>query len=299
MMKKNAAILGLLLLLCSCRENNLEIKAPGVVDGEIASVKALVGGTLDKLMIQEGQAVKKGDLVAEINRDKIRNGLQELVLAQKEIANSEIRAREKRQLLNANLAYWRKQVQRFERLQQNQSISGEQLEKARLQLQEMQTSLFDLEQSLAALQIQKDKLANKRQALELTDKDMLLRSPVAGVVLETFIIQGESVFPGLALADILDLSSLYIDVFVEEKELAALKLKQRAKIIVDGLEERSFSGFISVFGKKAEFSPKYIVAEKERQALLYQVKVRIDSDLDVFKIGMPVTVVFAGQKNER
>jgi HlyD family secretion protein len=298
-MKKYAAVLGLLLLFFSCQKSNLEIRAPGVVDGEIASIKALAGGTLDRFLIQEGQAVKKGDLVAEINRDKIRNGLQELALAEKEIANSEIRAREKRQLLNANLAYARKQVQRFERLQQNQSISGDQLEKARLQLQELQTSLFDLDQSLAALQIQKDKLANKRQALELTEKDMLLRSPVAGVVLESFIGQGESVFPGLALADILDLSSLYIDVFVEEKELAALKLNQRAKIIVDGLEQRSFSGFIAVFGKKAEFSPKYIVAEKERQALLYQVKVRIDRDLDVFKIGMPVTVVFARQKNDR
>jgi HlyD family secretion protein len=298
-MKKYAAVLGLLLLFFSCQKSNLEIRAPGVVDGEIASIKALAGGTLDRFLIQEGQAVKKGDLVAEINRDKIRNGLQELALAEKEIANSEIRAREKRQLLNANLAYARKQVQRFERLQQNQSISGDQLEKARLQLQELQTALFDLDQSLAALQIQKDKLANKRQALELTEKDMLLRSPVAGVVLESFIGQGENVFPGLALADILDLSSLYIDVFVEEKELAALKLNQRAKIIVDGLEQRSFSGFIAVFGKKAEFSPKYIVAEKERQALLYQVKVRIDRDLDVFKIGMPVTVVFARQKNDR
>jgi HlyD family secretion protein len=299
MMKKNVAILGLLLIFISCQKNNLEIRVPGVVDGEIASIKALAGGTLEKLLFQEGQAVKKGDRFAEINRDKIRNALQELVLAEKEIANSEIRAKEKRQLLNANLAYWQKQVQRSERLQQNQSISGDQLEKARLQLQEMQTLRFDLDQSLAALQIQKDKLANKRQSLELTEKDMLLCSPVSGVVLETFIGQGENIFPGLALADILDLSSLYIDVFVEEKELGALKLNQRAKIIVDGLEERPFSGFIAVFGRKAEFSPKYIVAEKERQALLYQIKVRIDRDLDVFKIGMPVTVVFAGQKNDR
>ena len=52
---------------------------------------------------------------------------------------------------------------------------------------------------------------------------------------------------------------------------------------------------ISYFGRKAEFSPKYIVSEKERQALLYQVKVRVDRDLEVFKVGMPVTVVFAGR----
>jgi len=78
-----------------------------------------------------------------------------------------------------------------------------------------------------------------------------------------------------------------------------LKLNQRAKIIVDGLEDQSFSGFIALFGKKAEFSPKYIVAEKERQALLYQVKIRIDRDLDVFKIGMPVTVIFTRQQSDQ
>jgi HlyD family secretion protein len=292
-MNKVAGLLSLVMLSYSCGKNVREIRAPGVVDGEIASVKALAPGTLERLLVEEGQAVNKGDLVAEINRDKMRNGLEELALGEKEIANNEIRAREKRKLLTANLSYWQKQAQRFERLKQSQSISGDQLEKARLQLKEAQTSLFELEQSLQALQIQKERIANKRQALELVERDLLLKSPVSGVVLETFIGQGETVLPGAALADILDLSSLFIDVFIEEKEIAALQIGQRAAVIIDGLENRSFSGRISAFGRKAEFSPKYIVSEKERQALLYQVKVRLDRDLEAFKVGMPVTVVFS------
>ncbi len=295
-MKKSAVLLVLPVLFFSCRKSNLEIRAPGVVDGEIVSIKALAAGTLEQLPVREGQAVKKGELIAEINRDKVRNGMEALALAEKEIANSEARAREKRQLLTANLGYWQKQAQRFERLQRSQSISGDQLEKARLQLKDAQTSLADLDRSLVALQIQKEHIVNKSQALDLAEKDLLLLTPVSGVVLETFISQGETVFPGAALADILDLSSLYVDVFIEEKEISSLKLGQRAAIIVDGLAGQTFSGIISYFGRKAEFSPKYIVSEKERQALLYQVKVRIDRDLEVFKVGMPVTVVFAGQE---
>ncbi|MBN2399381.1 MAG: efflux RND transporter periplasmic adaptor subunit [Candidatus Aminicenantes bacterium] len=291
-MKKTAVLLGLLAFFFSCQKKESEIRAPGVVDGEIASVKAMTAGTLDSLLVQEGQAVKKGELLAEINRDKLRNGIEELDLAGREIVNNEIRAREKRQLLALNFDYWQKQVQRFERLKQSQSISGDQLERSRLQLKEARTSLFELDRSLEALQIQKERIANKRQAFNLAERDMLLLSPVSGVVLETFISAGENVFPGVALADVLDLASLFVDVFIEEKEIAALKLGQQARIIVDGMEERSFSGRISAFGRKAEFSPKYIVAEKERQALLYQVKVRLDQDLDVFKIGMPVTVIF-------
>jgi len=296
MMKKTAVLLWVLLFLFSCREKEAEIRAPGVVDGEIASIKAMASGTLERLLIREGQAVSKGELIAEINRDRVRNGMEGLDLSAREIANSEARAGEKRRLLVANLDYWQKQVQRYERLRQNQSISGDQLEKARLQLKDVQASLFDVDRALEALRIQEERVLNQRQALVLTEKDLLLRSPVAGVVLETFIGRGESVFPGAVLADILDLSSLFVDVFIEEKEIAALKLGQRAAIIVDGLASRSFSGLISAFGRKAEFSPKYIVSEKERQALLYQVKVRIDRDLEVFKVGMPVTVVFARQE---
>jgi HlyD family secretion protein len=291
-MKRTAALLSWILLLCACGKNGSEIRAPGVVDGEIASVKALAGGTLERLLVQEGQAVNGGDLVAEINRDKVRNGLEELVLSEKEIVNSETRALEKRQLLAANLGYWQEQAQRFERLKQGQAVSGDQLEKTRLQLKEAQTALRELDRSLEALHIQKDLVANKRRALELADRDLQLRSPVSGIVLETFVSQGETVLPGAALADVLDLSSLFVDVFIEEREIAALKVGQTARIIVDGLEGRPFSGRIAFFGRKAEFSPKYVVAEKERQALLYEVKVRLAGDLGVFKVGMPVTVVF-------
>jgi HlyD family secretion protein len=245
------------------------------------------------LPVREGQAVRKGELIAEINRDKVRNGMEDLALAEKEIANSESRAREKRTLLAANLDYRQQQTQRFERLHAGQSVSGDQLEKARLQLHDARTSLRELDRSLEALQIQRERIANKRQALELAEQDLMLKSPVSGVVLETFARSGETVLPGAGLADILDLSSLFVDVFIEEKEIAALKLGQRAEIFVDGMGNRAFSGRIASFGRKAEFSPKYIVAEKERQALLYQVKVRIEEDLDVFKVGQPVTVVFA------
>ncbi len=291
-MKRTAALFFGIMLLWACGSGGREIRVPGVVDGEIASVKALAGGTLERLLVREGQELKRGELVAEMNRDKVRNGLEGLALAEKEIANGETRAREKRKLLAANLDFWRKQAQRLERLKKSQAVSGEQAEKSQLQMQDARTALFELDRSLEALQIQRERLANQRQALELADRDLLLASPVGGVVLETFADPGENVLPGAALADILDLSSLFVDVFVEEREIAGLKLGQAVEVSVDGLAGRIFRGRISYFGRKAEFSPKYVVAERERQALLYQVKVRLEGDPGVFKVGQPVTVAF-------
>ena len=76
---------------------------------------------------------------------------------------------------------------------------------------------------------------------------------------------------------------------VNSVELIA-KLISQGNDLVDGIENRVFSGTITQFGQKAEFSPKYIVSEKERQSLLYRVKVGLSDDLEVFKLGMPVTI---------
>lgn len=290
-MRKSPIILLLAVGLISCSRSENGIRVPGIVDGDVASIKAMTVGTLQKLNFAEGSQVGKGAVVAEVDRDRVRNALTGLEIKERELTNSEERAREKRRLARANADYWQKQRQRFERLKISQSVSGEQYEKTRLQSLEAQTALYDLDKSLQALTIQKQALANQRQTLELNERDLILISPVSGTVLDTFVISGETVFPGTSIADILDEGSLFVEVFVEENDLAGLKLGDHVVIEADGSAE-PFSGVISFFGKKAEFSPKYIVSEKERQSLLYQVKVRILTGRKRLKLGMPVTVVF-------
>jgi len=156
----------------------------------------------------------------------------------------------------------------------------------------VEASLFDSRQSLRALSIRWESIQNKKEQLNLILEDYRIVSPVAGVVLEKFVSQGETLFPGNPVADILDRSSLFVETFLEETELSHLRLGQKVDILVDGMEGRTFSGTIIQFGQKAEFSPKYIISEKERRSLLYRIKVRLDQDLEIFKLGMPVTVSF-------
>lgn len=289
-------VLLITLPAAGCRRDTGGLRAPGVVQGDAITIRAAIAGTVVKMLSDEGQAVRRGDLLLELDRDHIDNGMQALHLADAELNNSEQRLREKRVMLAANLAYWQRQTERFERLRREQSISGEQLEKTKLQLQEARSGLFDLDKALQAVPIQRDKIANQRGSLEITLKDLELRSPVDGVVMERFVSRGEQVMAGSALLELLDTTSLYVETFLEERELGRLKLGDRVAIRMDGLNGQTFPGILSFFGRKAEFSPKYILAEKERQALLYQVKVRIDTERERFKVGMPVTLEFTAAK---
>ena len=291
MRKKYVMLFFALILVSSCTKEQTDyIKVAGIVDGDIFTVKAAVVGKIEVMNIEEGLPVKKADILIEINSDKLLNQLEGLSIRKKEINVNRKKTNNKIKLLKSNLAYWKQQVERFQRLREKESISGDKLEKAELQLEEVETSLFDAQQSLSSLSIQSENINNQEQHLKLLLEDHVITSPVSGVVLEKFLSEGEIVFPGAAVADILDIESLYVEAFIEGEEIAQLELGQEISVLLDGMGEKVFSGRISYFGRKAEFSPKYIISEKERKSLLYQIKIRIDNGHKFFKIGMPVTV---------
>ncbi len=291
MSKKILIVSVCFMVMAACsREREEFILAAGVVDGEVITVKAAVSGKIETLDAEEGKDVESDKILASIDSDKIENQLDGLEIQGQQIAVSRKKLDRKIQLLDANLEYWKDQVGSFERLEKKESISGDQLEQARLKLDEVEASLFEARQSLRELSYKSENIQNQKEYLNLLLEDHIITSPVSGFILEKFVSQGEMVFPGTPVADVLDRSSLYVETFLEESELSRLELGQKVDILVDGLESRVFSGTIVYFGQKAEFSPKYIISEKERQSLLYKVKVKLERDLEVFKLGMPVTI---------
>lgn len=295
---KNAIVLFIILIslvsISACgRRGETGITAPGVVDGDVVTLKAQVSGTVDELLTGEGRQVAADQVLVRINSDKTANQLQELEITLKEIENSREKLEKNAAFARSNLSYLSKQVERFRRLKKTDSVPGEKLEAMELKKLEVETSLFDIAKSLRALEFQKEKIENKRDYLNLLLADHVIRSPLAeGVVIETFVSKGETVFPGAAVADILNTAGLYVEVFLEEQEVSALKLGQNVRVLVDGLEDKELSGTVSYFGRKAEFSPRYIISEKERTSLLYQVKIQIEGTSGIYKLGMPVTVIF-------
>ena len=278
--------------LTACRRKVDTIQAPGTVRGQVATVRTLAAGSLDQWTSAEGQRLRRGETMGALNQDKIVNGLEELDLAGQEIANQESRLRKQLTARRANADYLRRQTERLTRLEKDAAVASDQVDKSRLQLLDAETALFEAEKTLAALDIQRDKLGNKRRSLDLARRDLIILSPVNGVVLETFVSGGETLLPGAALADILDEDSLYVEVFLEEREIGRLRLGDEAEVRVDGRPGPPLAGTVTFFGRRAEFSPKYILSEKERETLLFEVKVKVKGEPGVLKEGLPVTVVF-------
>jgi len=279
-----------LVMTSACRQPDSLIKAAGTVDGETTLVTSLLAGQIIEFNLQEGAKVQKGQVAARLDSAKIEKKIEGLSLAERELKVSRAKIERQIERLEKNEIYWRGQVARLKKLAQEQAVSGDELERARLQLDEVEAELAISRYSLESLRLQQLTIQNQREELELQLKDYTITIPADGVVLQSYVTSGEIIYPGKPLAQILLDDSLFVETFLEEKELSRIKLNQEASILVDGQAEE-LKGEIYFISREAEFSPKYIISEKERKALLYQVKIKIRKAQEILKLGMPVTVI--------
>lgn len=73
-------------------------------------------------------------------------------------------------------------------------------------------------------------------------KPINVTSPIAGTILQTSVVQGQSVAPGLALAQVTSLNNLTITAYVDESQLNNIKTGQDVDIHLDAYTDTTFSG---------------------------------------------------------
>jgi len=146
-------LISIFMFYCS-GENPGEIEAPGIVDGDVITMKSLVPGQIRKISIQEGDQVEKNALVIAIDSDKTENKLESLNMALEEIDINETKLKTRLEYIRSSIDYLEKQVQRFTRLKEKKSIPGEKLESMELKLKEARTSETDIRKSLETLTVE-------------------------------------------------------------------------------------------------------------------------------------------------
>lgn len=78
-----------------------------------------------------------------------------------------------------------------------------------------------------------------------TQKTLMLRAPASGVVIEKTVLQGQRIMPGMDLYKIADLSTVWVEGEVFEKDLALITLGRKAQITFESYPGQTFSGSVS------------------------------------------------------
>ncbi len=208
--------------------------APSVLDASgyvvarrMATVSAEVTGKVVEVLIEEGMAVKQGDLLARLEDDIARAQL-DLFKSRLESGKAAIAE------IDINIEQGRLDLERTAALSEQQLVSASAFDQARLSLQALRARrasvLEDIKVAERELEIQQRYL-----------NDMLIRAPFDGVVVAKTAQPGEIISPMSAgggftrtgICTIVDMSSLEVEVDVNEAYINRVKAGQPVQVVLN------------------------------------------------------------------
>lgn len=241
------------------------VSAPGRVSPENeVNISSDIMGKLVKLNVEEGDRLKRGQVVAELDRTREEAAV--------EIARSSLRSAE------ASFELKRATFERRQKLFEKQLISKEEYEAG------------NTEYKMAKLAVD-ERGANLKNALENLEKT-IIRSPLDGVVTRLNVEEGEIVVtgtmnnPGTVLMVLSDLAHMEVECEVDESDIIDLRIAQEAEIQVDAFGDTIFNGHVV----EVSNAGKTIYTGTQEEMTNFQVKVAFDSTDSRLRPGMSSTV---------
>ena len=110
-------------------------------------------------------------------------------------------------------------------------------------------------------------------------KDAVLVSPVTGRVLYRLVEPGEVLAAGGKALTIVDLSDVYMEIFLPSDQAARLKTGAPARITVDYEPDQAAAAYVSFVSPEAQFTPKQVETKSEREKLMFRVKIQIPPEV--------------------
>ena len=281
-------LLGFLMSACNQESENTFL-ATGIIEGTAVKIAAQTGGYIEAMHVDEGQKLEIGTVIAVIDSEKYVYRLQQVEAGLREI---EIQAQINRNILakaESDYQHFETKYQRFQDLFNKNSASQQTVDDLKLAYDNARTQLDNARMNLQMVQAKRENLIAQANLLRRQIRDAEIISPLSGTVTTKFYEGGETVPTGFAVVEIIDLSEMWIKVYISEKRLGRVNIGQSADIHVDGTDQ-VLEGRVAWISPRAEFTPKNILTEENRTALVYAVKVIVSNPDGILKHGMPVEV---------
>jgi HlyD family secretion protein len=254
------------------------VRAPGKIEPRVqVKVSADIPGKVLRLAVKEGDHVRKGQLLLQIDDTQYRAQQDQ---ARAALASAQARDREARSALKVSDSNFGRQRTLFEQ----RLLSQAEWDQA-TNAHESATS--------AAASANEDVTRSRAMLTAATDNVSKCRfeAPFDGVVSALNVEQGEIVItgtmnnPGTQILTVSDLSRMLVRADVDETDVVDVRVGQKAKITVDALPDTSFPGSVVEIGNTA----KRTLTGTEGQTN-FEVKVVFDHDVPQVRPGMTADV---------
>ncbi len=313
-MKTRMITLGLLALAAAaCAGKGVKdvISASGTIEAVEVNVASKVPGQLLELAVDEGARVTTGDRLASIDHATLDIQLRQaeagvdLAGAQLSLLLKGARSEDIRQAeaalkqAEATFSVADEDARRMRELARTGSVTPKLRDDAEARLtvaaaqRNAASEALNKVKKLARpeeVRAAEARLAQARAAADLLRKtigDCEITAPAPGIVTHKAVEAGELVTAGQTVVTISELDSVYVMIYVTDRDLGRVRLGGAAEVTIDSFPDRPFPGKITYISPEAEFTPKNVQTKEDRVKLVFGVKVEIENKDGLLKPGLP------------
>lgn len=292
-----------------------QLRLQGHIEAYQTDLSFKVSGKIVKIYFVEGDWVKVGDVVAELDaqdlKDEVAQARAKLAAVQANLTKHETGyrpqevqealaavAKAKADLDNKQVNFWRYQhlLERKTVSQQtrDQAQADYLMARATLKSAQEQYSLRKEGYRQEDIEAARGEFEQAKATLDLALTRLgyaTIISPVNGAVLVKPAEVGEVAAIGSTVVTVGLLDDIWFEGWIPETDLVKVKLHQQGYITTDSYPGKKYPAWVSYISSKAEFTPKTVETFKERVTLVYRSKIRAANPNHELRPGMPAEAV--------
>lgn len=279
----------------------------GRVEATEIDIAAKIPGRLKDVLADEGDFVEAGQVLARMDTEQLeaqrRQAEAQLhrAVISVDTANSLVNQRQaEREAAAAVIAQRQaefdaaeKKLVRSQQLVKTDAVSQQVLDDDRATAEAAKAAISasqaNLAASEAAISSSKAMVIDAQAAVEAAKaaidsitadiNDSVLKSPRAGRVQYRVAQPGEVLAAGGRVLDLVDLGDVYMTFFLPTAQAGRLAIGAQVRLSLDAAPNYVIPATVSYVADVAQFTPKTVETEEERQKLTFRVKAQIAPDL--------------------
>ncbi len=264
----------------------------GRIESDEVDIDTKFAGRISELRVDIGDMVTTGQLVARMDTRDLQQSLEraQSQTRQAERAIAEATANVEQQQTQQTLAT--QEMDRAKELLKNGWTTQEVFDQRKQQLDAANAALIAAKARVEENEHARQAAEHDAQLYTVNINDNDLIAPKDGRIQYRVANIGEVLPAGGKVFTMLDFDYVYMDIYLPTMEAGRIKIGSDARIVLDAYPDRAIPAKVSFVASQAQFTPKTVETQTEREKLMFRIRVKIDPERlhehrDAIRSGLP------------
>ena len=248
----------------------------GRLEAKQVDIATKYPGRIKEVLADEGDTVDEGQIVATMDTEPLEAQLRQAEAQIREAQDNRRTAQAEVVVKKAELVYSDKQYKRSKELVVRGAVSEQEMDIDLARMQTNQAALLGAQAQAVRTQSAIDAATAEAERIRAEIKDSVLKAPIRGRVQNRLAEPGEVLPAGGKVLALVDLSDVYMYVFLPEAVAGKVALGAEGRIVLDAAPEYPIRSVVSYVSPTAQFTPKSVETAEERHNLTFRVKLQLD-----------------------